>query len=72
MLDKFNRQTLIDRGFDKGFDKGFNEGKDKGFNEGKQEEKFSMAQRLIEMGLSLADVMRATQLSPDDLARLNA
>ena len=64
MLDKFNRQTLIDRGFDKGFDKGF--------NEGKQEEKFSMARRLIEMGLSLADVMRATQLSPDDLARFNA
>lgn len=58
VLDKFNRQTLIDRGFDRGFDKG------------KSEEKISIAQRLIEMGLSLTDVMRATQLSPEDLTGL--
>ena len=62
VLDKFNRQTLIDSGYYDGYDKGF--------DKGKLEEKFSTAQRLIEMGLSLADVVRATQLSPDDIAKL--
>ncbi|MBQ3627318.1 MAG: hypothetical protein II948_11315 [Synergistaceae bacterium] len=42
----------------------------KGTRLGERKEKFSTAQRLISMGLSLADICKATQLSLEDLQNL--
>jgi len=56
-----------------GFNDGFEKGKEKGMEEGRKEGMKALrqtAKNLLNMGMSVADVSKATGLSEDDIAKL--
>ncbi len=62
MLDKFNRQALIDSGFDKGFDSGFDSGFDKGYRNSQVE----TVRRLREEGMSDEFIRKIIDMSSEE------
>ena len=64
-------RTLIDDSYQKGKEKGIAEGMEKGRAEGKHEANTETAQRLLAMGLSAEQVVKATQLSLEIIKNLS-
>ena len=64
-------RTLIDDSYQKGKEKGIAEGMEKGRAEGKHEANTETAQRLLAMGLSAEQVVKATQLPLEIIKNLS-
>ena len=50
--------------------KSFNEGKEQGLEQGRRQEKFDIAKNLLAIGTNLADIVKCTGLSLEELQSL--
>ena len=64
-------RTLLDDRYQKGMEKGMKQGREEGRAEGKHEANTETAQRLLAMGLSAEQVVKATQLPLEIIKNLS-
>ena len=63
----YNRRLAKAEGFSDGFEKGMEKGMEKGREEGREEALLQTAKNLLELGISLAEVAKATGLSEEEI-----
>jgi len=63
----YNRRLAKAEGFSDGFEKGMEKGRDEGREEGREEALLQTAKNLLELGISLAEVAKATGLSEEEI-----
>ena len=64
------RSAIYDKGLDDGIEKGIKKGKEEGIKEGIKKEAKEIAKKLKEMGISVEDIKKATNLSKEEIERL--
>ena len=67
---KYHRKLGMDEGFEKGLEKGRNEGMQEGIEKGREEAIQQTARNLLKLGISVADITKATGLSEEQIAAL--
>ena len=62
--------TIYESSFNAGIEKGIERGIEKGIEKGSHEEKLETAKRLLDMGLSIPDIAKATMLEAEEIKKV--
>ena len=68
--ERILREAATKKGYNEGWEKGNKEGMEKGMEKGKMEGLCIAARNMKQLGLSIADIAKATGLSEEEIANL--
>ena len=63
-------QKAIEQGLEQGREQGLKQGLQQGREEGKKEEKILIAKRLLQLGISVSDIAKTTDLTEEEVVKL--